>query len=267
MAKSEPIPACLACGRPLLLTQGRGRPRLYCNATCRSAARRDRKRADRQTTPRVNAKLTPDSRHDSLDVMQGTAGATGPEGAGAAAPGREDLPVGEPPLVAIAAARRLLAVAEVGLQQAVDRARAAGHSWREIGDVLETSRQAAFQRFGRPVDPRTGAPVDLTVPAGMTDKAIKIFADMAAGRWERARQDFGEVMRSRLSADRLADGWVRTIGMIGSFERMGEALAYPVEGGTIVDIPLYFEAGERTGRVSLDDDAKVVGLFIRPASA
>jgi hypothetical protein len=211
--------------------------------------------------------------------MRGRAGATvlattGPGGAGTTVltttgPDREDLPGGESPLAAIASARRLSAVAEAAMQQAVDRARAAGHSWREIGDVLETSRQAAFQRFGRPVDPRTGAPMSRAVPPGMTDKAITIFADMAAGRWERARRDFHEIMQSKLSAERLAEGWVRTIGRIGSFERMGEALAYPdpVEGGTIVDIPLYFEAGERTGRVSFDDDAKVVGLFIRPASA
>jgi hypothetical protein len=206
-------------------------------------------------------KLTAGTRHDSLDVMRETAGATV-----LAATGPEGLPGGESPLGAIASARRLSAAAETALQQAVDRARASGHSWREIGDVLETSRQAAFQRFGRPVDPRTGAPMSRAVPPGMTEQAITIFADMAAGRWERARRDFHEIMQSKLSADRLAEGWVRTIGMIGSFERMGEALAYPVEGGTVVDIPLYFEAGERTGRVSIDDDAKVIGLFIRPAS-
>jgi hypothetical protein len=34
------------------------------------------------------------------------------------------------------------------LQQAVDSARAAGHSWAAIGRVLEMSRQAAQQRFG-----------------------------------------------------------------------------------------------------------------------
>jgi hypothetical protein len=197
--------------------------------------------------------------------MQGTPGVTEPEGSRAAPLGRPDLSEGEAPLVAIASARRLSAVAEAALQQAVDRARAAGHSWREIGDVLETSRQAAFQRFGRPVDPRTGAPMSRAVPPGMTEKAITIFADMAAGRWQRACGDFDEVMRSKVQPDRLAAGWARTIGMIGSFERMGEAMAYPVEGGTVVQIPLYFEAGERTGSVSLDDDAKVVGLFIRPA--
>jgi hypothetical protein len=197
--------------------------------------------------------------------MQGTDGATWPEGAGAAARGRPDLPAGGSPLAAIVTARQLSAAAEAALQQAVDRARAAGNSWREIGEVLETSRQAAFQRFGRPVDPRTGQPMSRAVPPGLTDKAMTIFADMAAGRWERACRDFTEVMRSRVDSDRLAAGWARTIGMIGSFERLGEALAYPADGGTIIYIPLYFEAGERTGQVSFDDDANVVGLFIRPA--
>ncbi len=34
------------------------------------------------------------------------------------------------------------------LQQSVDSARAAGHTWSEIGDILSMSRQAAQQRFG-----------------------------------------------------------------------------------------------------------------------
>jgi hypothetical protein len=171
------------------------------------------------------------------------------------------------PLAAITAARQLAAMADAALQQAVDRARATGHSWREIGDVLDTTRQAAFQRFGRPVDPRTGAPMSRAVLPGAADKAIVIFADMAAGRWEEVRRCFGETMRSRLDADRLAAGWAQTIGMIGSFERMGEVLAYPLGDGTGTDMPLYFEAGERTGRVTFDRAGEVVGLFIRPAPA
>jgi len=34
--------------------------------------------------------------------------------------------------------------------------------------------------------------------------------------------------------------------------------------GASVDIPLYFEAGERTGQVTFDRRGKVIGLFIRP---
>ena len=33
---------CLACGRPLPIQNGPGRIRLYCDATCRSKARRTR---------------------------------------------------------------------------------------------------------------------------------------------------------------------------------------------------------------------------------
>jgi hypothetical protein len=73
------------------------------------------------------------------------------------------------------------------MQAAVDRARAAGHSWKRIGDVLGTTRQAAFQRFGRPVDPRTGEPMTRAVPAGLTERALAIFVAQAEGRWEDVR--------------------------------------------------------------------------------
>ena len=46
-------------------------------------------------------------------------------------------------------AARMRAVADYALQQCVDRARSAGHTWPEIGDALGTSRQAAFRRFGK----------------------------------------------------------------------------------------------------------------------
>jgi hypothetical protein len=272
MANIESGQTCAACGRKLPAQQGRGRLRQYCNATCRSVARRERNAVDRRATGIVNAKLTLHQRHDNLDVMQGTAEVPDPAGPAESAVANRlaaelAQPGGEVPLAAIAAARRLSAAADVALQEAVDRARAAGHSWREIGDVLDTTRQAAFQRFGRPVDPRTGTPMSRAVLPGAADKAVTIFADMAASRWEEARRDFAETMQERLDADRLADGWARTIGMIGNFERMGEPLTYPAGESTVVDIPLHFEAGDRTGRVSFDSDVKVIGLFIRPASA
>ena len=54
----------------------------------------------------------------------------------------------------------------------MDRAREAGQSWREIGAVLGTSRQAAFQRFGHPVDPRTGKLMARDVPPEAADRAV-----------------------------------------------------------------------------------------------
>lgn len=169
------------------------------------------------------------------------------------------------PLTAVASARELSVLAGEALQETVDRARAAGHSWKEIGDVLRTTRQAAFQRFGRPVDPRTGAPMTKVVLPGAADKAVAIFTDIAAGDWEAARADFDQRMLDLVSAERIADVWVQMAALLGRFERIGEPVTRSLGTHTIVDIPMYFEAGEGTGRVTLDGDSKVAGLFIRPA--
>lgn len=49
----------------------------------------------------------------------------------------------------IRAARAKLEQAKADLREAVDQAHAAGDSWTIIGAALETTRQAAYQRFGR----------------------------------------------------------------------------------------------------------------------
>jgi hypothetical protein len=56
------------------------------------------------------------------------------------------------PLTSVTSARRLAGAVDDVLRATVQRARAAGRTWQEIGDLLGTSRQAAFQRFGRPSD-------------------------------------------------------------------------------------------------------------------
>ena len=49
----------------------------------------------------------------------------------------------------IIAARQALVDADSELRAAVAAAREAGDSWTVIGAALDTTRQAAFQRFGR----------------------------------------------------------------------------------------------------------------------
>ena len=171
------------------------------------------------------------------------------------------------PLAAMAAARELSAATNAALQAAVDRARAAGHSWKRIGDVLGTTRQAAFQRFGRPVDPRTGEPMTRTVPPGLTERAVALFIAQAEGRWEDALRDLDENMRDKLDAARLAAGWAQTIAIIGSLERIGDPFAFQADAYTVVNIPLHFEAGEANGRVTFDLAGRIAGVFIRPAAA
>jgi hypothetical protein len=168
------------------------------------------------------------------------------------------------PLEALTATRDLAAAASAALQQAVDRARAAGHSWREIGDVLGTTRQAAFQRFGHPIDPRTGAPMSTTIAPGAADLAVTILTCLTEGRWEEARRDFNARMSEGLDARRLADSWARMASLVGGYEGMGEPFAHRVADSTVVEIPLRFEAGEATFRVVFDEDDKVTGLWMRP---
>ncbi len=262
--------ACEACGRLLPPQQGRGRQRRYCDATCRSAARRRRELTGSQGLPDVKAALTSEQRHAKLDAVGG-AGPADP----VAARVRDTAGrlVGEfggrgagSPLAAVAAARDLAAAASEALQEAVDRARAGGHSWREIGDVLGSTRQAAFQRFGRPVDPRTGGPMSRDVPPDAADRAVAVVTRLAQGRWEEVAGEFDERMRERVDAGRLASGWAHTVGMIGSFERMGEPFAHRAGDDIVVAVPLHFEAGEATGFVRFDRDGKVAGLLLRPAS-
>ena len=259
--------ACQACGRPLPPQQGRGRTRRYCDASCRDAARRERARRARRGSRTVKENLTADSRHAYVDNVDGTSSADDPVALRVAEmAGRlvEEFTRGTSPADAVAAARDLSAAAESALQAAVDRARAAGQSWREIGGVVGTSRQAAFQRFGHPVDPRTGVAMSTEIAAGAAERAVAILTAMTEGRWEEARRDFSGQMSQRLDAKRLADGWARMAGLVGAYEGMGEAFAHRVADHTVVEIPLRFEAGEATGRVIFDEDGKVAGLWLRP---
>ena len=50
----------------------------------------------------------------------------------------------------IIAACKAVDAAEDGLRRAVAKAREAGDSWTIIGAALGTTRQNAYQRFGRP---------------------------------------------------------------------------------------------------------------------
>ncbi len=160
------------------------------------------------------------------------------------------------------------AEAEKALAAAVDAVRAAGGTWQDVGTALGTSRQAAFQRFGRPVDPRTGVEMDRTVLEGAGDRAIAIFTALAAGDWELARADFDPTMVAALSATKLADTWATVVGAVGAYERPGEPFARRQGELTVVDVPLAFEAGDMTGRVALRPDGQVAGLFVlTPAAA
>jgi hypothetical protein len=170
------------------------------------------------------------------------------------------------PLDAVAAARDTAEAANAALQTAIDRARTAGYSWRDIGEVLGTSRQAAFQRFGHPIDPRTGEPMSREILPDAADRAVTIFGWYNENRWADIISELDENMRARLNAELLASGSARMSGTYGRLEGLGEPFAHRVGDDTVVDIPLHFEAGDARGIVRFSNDGKVAGLAIRPAS-
>jgi hypothetical protein len=71
-------------------------------------------------------------------------------------------------------------------------------------------------------------------------------------------------MLEAVTAMRISAAWTLSAAQVGRYEHMGEPLVLPVNDTTLVDLPLYFEAGERTGRVVFDTGGQVIGLFIRP---
>jgi hypothetical protein len=167
------------------------------------------------------------------------------------------------PLVAVASARRLAGAVDDALRAAVERARAAGRTWQEIGDLLGTSRQAAFQRFGRPIDPRTGEPMrQQPLLPDAAERAIALFVEYVDGDYDEVRRDFTEQMLKAVDTEKLTSTWAHVTAFYGAYEGMGEPFVRPLHGMTVVDVPLRFEAGEMVGRVSFDTDGKVAGMFV-----
>jgi hypothetical protein len=156
-------------------------------------------------------------------------------------------------------------MAEQVLRLCVQQARDAGHTWQEIGDLLGVTRQAAFQRFGKPFDPRTGEPMDKTVH--MTDaaeRAVAIVKDVLDGRMDRARQSFNDEVLAAFTDEVRGSGLATVAGLVGAFEGFGEAEPFVRRIGdhTVVDVPLRYEAGDMKARVAFDTDEKVAGIFI-----
>lgn len=166
---------------------------------------------------------------------------------------------------AIAATRSLDMVVEDTLHALVDQARAAGHTWAEIGGLLRVSRQAAFQRFGggrRSIseDGEIVVPVD-----GAAEQAVPVLQAFLDGRFDDARSSFGERMLNACSSELLADVREKVRREAGEVQMVGAPVVSVRDGYTVVDIPVALEHADGIGRVILDADRQVAGFFVRPA--
>ncbi|WP_217428269.1 DUF3887 domain-containing protein [Microlunatus speluncae] len=155
--------------------------------------------------------------------------------------------------------------AERAVAAAIQQARRDGTSWQAIGDALGVTRQAAFQRYGKPIDPRTGAPMNTTPLPAAGGLAATVIDDLAAGNWSAVTARFDPTMTGALSADGLSAAWAQIVGRAGAYESRGEPTAVRTADVTITDTPLAFEAGDFTARVSFRDDRTIAGLYLLDA--
>lgn len=167
------------------------------------------------------------------------------------------------PLATVRATSRLQDHATELARAAVLQARERGCTWQQIGDELGISRQAAFQRFGRPVDPRTGEAMTPPLPDA-TELAETVIGDLAHARWADVVARFDAACAERLGEEGLAAAWAQVIGSVGAYERHGEVQATRAANVTVTNTPLAFEAGDFVARISFRDDRSIAGLFILP---
>jgi hypothetical protein len=156
-------------------------------------------------------------------------------------------------------------LSEQVLRLCVQQSRDAGHTWQEIGDLLGVTRQAAFQRFGKPIDPRTGEPMDKTVRmADAAERAITIVTAVLEGRMDEARQSFNAQVMAAFTDEVRGSGLATVTGLVGAFEGFGagEPFVRRIGDHTVVDIPLRYEAGDMKARVAFDTDEKVAAILI-----
>jgi hypothetical protein len=167
---------------------------------------------------------------------------------------------------AIAATRSLDMIVEDTLRALVDQARAAGHTWAEIGELLHVSRQAAFQRFGGGRRPTAEDGVAVPVE-GAVEAAVPVLQAFLDRRFDDARATFGERMLNACSVELLADVREKVREEAGEVQALGTPIVSVRDGYTGVDIPVALERGDGIGRVVLDADRQVVGFFVRRAEA
>lgn len=166
------------------------------------------------------------------------------------------------PLGSVRAAHEVRDGAEALLAAAVQQARDEGRTWQEIGEELGVSRQAVFQRYGKPIDPRTGAVMNTTALPGADELARTVIDDLAHARWADVSSRFDAAMRDRLTDEGLAEAWAHIVGLAGAYESHADTEAVRAGDFTTTNTPLGFEAGDFVARITFRDDCTIAGLFI-----
>ena len=182
---------------------------------------------------------------------------------------------GRGPLDGVRVASADVERAQQGLRDAVRAARAEGCTWAELGEVLGTTRQAAFKRFGSIRDPRTGAEMSAIDTTEVVATTERVFSLMDAGDADALAALMAAPTAAVLTRDVVLDTWAAVVGATGNLVRcVGTRIELPdgspvaagdrVVGDVVAQTTVECEAGEWVGRVAYDGDGRVTGLLVVP---
>ncbi|MCS5731331.1 DUF3887 domain-containing protein [Herbiconiux moechotypicola] len=159
-----------------------------------------------------------------------------------------------------------LKASENRLRESVTAARAAGASWREIGDALGTSRQAAFTRFGDETG-RSGDQLAL--------RTTQLFESLSAGDYESVRTMMSYSCARALTKRKLLGAWADAVRASGAFVGCANAVPQQPDGRTPIErwahrqlvthvfqTALHFARDDLTGRVAYDSAGRVIGILM-----
>lgn len=170
---------------------------------------------------------------------------------------------------ALSTAHSMQILADAALSTLVSNARAQKITWQVIGDALGISRQAAFQRFGNPIDPRTRHPMTTPSNAHRTQaitNADRFLDALTAHNWDEAASQLGPVVGEQLDTDGLAAAWAQVVSLGGELEKRHPASTLSLaDEVTVVEEHLDFEASDLVARISYNADGDMVGLWFLPA--
>jgi len=159
----------------------------------------------------------------------------------------------------------LKTVADEVLHDAVLLARANNVSWQQIGDALGISRQAAFQRFRNPNDPRGNDHMRTKTANALIPRAELVYERLRDGDYDSIAEQMTFTTRRALPEKKVMAVWNDAIRAIGSLESLGESFARPSGRAVVVETPLAFEAGDLVGRIAYNRNDKIIGMLILEA--
>lgn len=187
------------------------------------------------------------------------------------------------PLTSIRHCMQAVSLAEHELEDAVSQARIAGHSWADIGQALNVSRQAAFKRFGAVRNPFTGETMSPQSTANLPEISDKFICHIANGEESAATEMLHPLTRKELPWNVISDVWTSILAELGELQTItdqavvsikesrdegsSETLSTKSTGTSVVVSTLKHEAGELMSRVAINREGAIVGVLFLPLDA